>query len=281
MAGWARSRYVQQQAMWRKFGVSAGISRGLCGFFFGLSLFAGAMVVRADVLESCEVEAPTPPRVTRSDAEEILIASRKLGWVGNQLIQRGEFDQAALQFRDAFNVLISHPEPPPLDLARVVNALGFVYTMLGKFGDARPAFELALDYLPADDPGLVAQRPPILINFAELKLRQEDLPGAAALLHEARRIHAETGVAAEKRVPVMVAQAEVALLLGDAAAAEPQLREALSILESQAEVPARLLRPVLSSLRDSLQLQGRDAEAAEIELRILGLRNPSAAAVSR
>ncbi len=220
--------------------------------------------------ETCQMtetrRASEPPPAT---GEDLLIMSRKLGWVGNQLLQKGRFEEASLNLRDAFNVLVSLPEPPPLDMARLANILGFTFTMLESYSDAAPAFDLALTYLPVDDDELAAQRPPVLLNYAELHMRTGDWKAARRRLDEALQLQEKYAVPEEKRAPAYVTRGELALLSGNPAGAVQWLERADAAMAADPDAAPAHRIAVLTALRESYQLLGREEEELGVSQRML------------
>ncbi len=253
--------------MWR-----SGLSSLFLGILLTVSGVSGVLAA-APVEELCSVEEPPRvQRLPRTAEQEILITSRKLAWVGNQLLQKGRLEEASLHLRDAFNVLQTLEVPPPLDMARVANALGFAYTLLEAYTDARPAYELALDYLPVDQPEFAAQRPAVLLNYVEMLFRIGEWKRARDFLHEALELQELTDVPAADRVPAYISRGELELSSGKPAEAEKWLRKALDIMATDEAALPRHRYAVMTALQESYSLQGREEEAGRVGRQMLDLQ---------
>lgn len=245
-----------------------------------LKLLAGSILLAlapgasGAVEESCAMpESQAIVEVPPATEEEILITSRKLGWVGNQLLQKGRFEEASLNLRDAYNVLFSLPDPPPLDVARLANIIGFTYTMLDSHADAGPAFELALDYLPLADDELAEQRPPVLLNYVELHMRTGDWQAARRLLDQALSLQEKYAVPESKRAPAYVTRGELALLSGNPAGAVDWLERADAAMAADPDAAPAHRIAVLTALRESYQLLGREEDELGTGKRILEVQS--------
>lgn len=223
--------------------------------------------------EECAIPPPArAARAPRSTQEELLVTSRKLAWVGNQLLQKGRFEEAALNLRDAFNVLVAMEEVPPVDMARLTNIIGFTYTMLGDYLNARPAFELALEYLPGSDPELAAKRPPVLLNYVEYLLRTGEWKQARLHLDEAIALQERHDIPEAQRAPAYITRGELELISGNPAAASTWLERADRALTDAPDTDPRHHVALLTALRESYQLQGRGEAELQAGQRIQELQ---------
>ncbi len=235
-----------------------------------ISCVVPGLAFSASVDETCALPEPEPAvEVPPASRQEILITSRKLGWVGNQLLQKGRFDEASMNLRDAFNVLVALPDPPPLEVARLANILGFAYTMLESYRDAGPAFELALEYVPEHDDALARQRPPVLLNYVEMLMRTDDWLHARQRLDEVFALYERFGVPEGERAPAYVTRGELALLSGDPAEAAGWLERADAAMAADPEARATHRIAVLTALRESYQLLGLEAQERSVGQRLL------------
>jgi tetratricopeptide (TPR) repeat protein len=147
---------------------------------------------------------------------------------------RGEYSQAERILLDSLVTSVSG-WPEPLDLARLYNELGVVFTCLGDFGQAAKSYRTALSILESVLPEETCELAAVYRNMGALAHARGDHQGAEELARRAVALREQAldpchvDVAADR-----AALAAVLLELGGLDEAEQLLRLALPVLERAA-----------------------------------------------
>ena len=185
--------------------------------------------------------------------EDPLALSRKLR-------KDGDYRQAESVLRDA----LAQPSLSPSDRADVLNSLGDMMRVLDRPSEARPCFRKVLDLSGVSWQSRVGA----LMGVADLDRQAEAWQASADEWNEVLNTARSHGNTAYESLAVR-GLGEMWLDHGDKARAEPLLKRALALIESDRSVPPHIVSAALDTLASLYRAENKTGMAEELWMREL------------